>query len=191
MRNIIIINADDFGLSHIVNSAISHCFKQGIISSTTVMMNMPCAKEAVQTARDNGFTDSIGLHFNIMEGKPMTKEILDCPRICADGENFTYKRNSIFLWSKKEIQAIKVEFRAQLSALLSLGISPSHIDSHLHTHTELPIMLAILPVIKENNIKSVRISRNLGVRGGNYYISFSLTVCLMVLFLRLRSCWLN
>ena len=36
----LIINADDFGMSHEVNTAIRDSFRQGLISSTTLMANM-------------------------------------------------------------------------------------------------------------------------------------------------------
>ena len=42
-----IINADDFGYSKAVNMAIVDCFKNKTINRSTIMVNMPCADEAV------------------------------------------------------------------------------------------------------------------------------------------------
>ena len=46
----VIVNADDFGMNHNVNLAIDYCFKKNIISSTTIMANMPGFDEAVKLA---------------------------------------------------------------------------------------------------------------------------------------------
>ena len=158
----VIINADDFGISQEVNEAIVKCFKEGIISSTTIIMNMPFTKDAVQLAFEHGFTDSIGLHFNIIEGTPLTEKIQKCNSICKDGK-FSYKRNSVKKWTAFEKVAIREEFEAQLKALISLGIKPSHIDSHEHTHTEVPIFNIIKNSMKDAGILKIRATRNIGI----------------------------
>ncbi len=159
----IIVNADDFGISDIVNQAIIRSFEFGIVSSTTIMANMPAFDNAVDLAYKNKITDCIGLHFNLMEGTPLTATIRECPRLCKDGENLSYKRNSVFRWSKKEKIAIREEFCAQYDKVVRAGIIPTHLDSHLHVHTEIPLFLVIRDLIKDKNICKIRRSRNLGV----------------------------
>lgn len=160
----LIVNADDFGLSDKVNEAICQCFKNGIISYTTAMANMPCIEKAIELSKKNGFIDKIGMHFNITEGKPLGKKILYCKRFCNDKGMFCYKRNSILFLSKKEKYAIIEEFEAQFSKLKQLGVNITHMDSHQHVHTEFAIYSAIKPSIKKTNIKTIRISRNLNIR---------------------------
>ena len=67
-----IINADDFGYSQAVNMAIADCFKNKTI-------NMPCAQDAANLAKENNFFDCVGLHINLTEGKALSKE-------CASSE---------------------------------------------------------------------------------------------------------
>lgn len=43
----LIINADDFGLSKGINKGIIEAYQAGLISSTTIMINMPYAEEAI------------------------------------------------------------------------------------------------------------------------------------------------
>ena len=45
--SLVIVNAYDFGQSAVVNRVIMACFRQGLISSTTIMANMPGFDEAV------------------------------------------------------------------------------------------------------------------------------------------------
>ena len=67
-----IINADDFGLSQEVNSAVVQCFRDGTIDRTTLLVNMPQTDAACALAREHGFFDRVGLHINLVEGTPLT-----------------------------------------------------------------------------------------------------------------------
>lgn len=160
--SMIIVNADDFGISNPVNRAIVTLFEQKFISSTTLMTNMPCVEEAVKIAEEKGFSDSVGLHFNLIEGRPLSSKILNCPRLCKNGE-LSYKRRTVFFFTKEEKDAIRDEFLAQLRKMRELGLEPSHIDSHQHAHTELGVYMAIRKTLKKEGIKAVRIGRNIGV----------------------------
>lgn len=158
----VIVNADDFGISPPVNHAIEKLFENKIISSTSLMTNMPAVEEAVSIAKDKGFPDSVGLHFNLIEGKPLSKSILSCPRFCKDGV-LCYKRRSAFWLSKKERGAVRDEFLAQLRKMRELGLEPSHVDSHQHAHTEFCIYMSIRKALKAEHIGAIRIGRNIGV----------------------------
>ena len=159
----IIVNADDFGISDAVNRAIVQSFEDGIVSSASIMPNMPSFDDAVRLAYDYHITDKIGFHFNLTEGTPLTESIKSCPRICSDGKSFSYKRNSVWHWSGKEKAAIKEEFKAQIEKLLATGITPTHLDSHQHVHTEIPVFLTIRSLVKEFGITRIRKSKNLGI----------------------------
>ena len=41
------------------------------------MVNMPYVDEAVRISKDNGFSDKVGLHLNLVEGRPLTENIRD------------------------------------------------------------------------------------------------------------------
>ncbi|MEI3421302.1 MAG: ChbG/HpnK family deacetylase [Butyricimonas faecihominis] len=67
----VIVNADDVGMNHNVNLAIDYCFKKNIISSTTIMANMPGFDEAVKLACIGKYDKYVGMHFNLVEGVPL------------------------------------------------------------------------------------------------------------------------
>ena len=48
----VIINADDFGYSSAVNLGIIKAYKEGILTSTTLMANMPGCDEAITLAKE-------------------------------------------------------------------------------------------------------------------------------------------
>ena len=43
----VVINSDDFGFSRCINKGIIEAFNEGLISTTTIMINMPCAENAI------------------------------------------------------------------------------------------------------------------------------------------------
>jgi chitin disaccharide deacetylase len=58
----LIVNADDFGASHGVNRGILECHVDGVVTSASLMVEGPAAREAAETARDHPRL-SLGLHF--------------------------------------------------------------------------------------------------------------------------------
>ena len=50
---LLIINADDFGMCHAINSAIFRSLKEGIVTSTTLMVPCPWALHAMHLLKEN------------------------------------------------------------------------------------------------------------------------------------------
>ena len=57
----LILNADDFGLSQSVNKGIVECLQNGLVTSTTMMMNTPYTDEAIKLAKEHNIKN-IGIH---------------------------------------------------------------------------------------------------------------------------------
>ena len=53
----VIINADDFGFSESVNWGIIEGHKNGIVISTTIMVNMPAVEHALNLLKQNSETN--------------------------------------------------------------------------------------------------------------------------------------
>lgn len=159
-----IINADDFGKSHEVNIAICRCFEKKLINRTTLMVNMPFTDEAVEMAKKGGFFDRVGLHINLIEGQPLTRE---CKKsnLCGDDGMLTGAYHHHFLKRLLVPAAIQkvyvIEIEAQIIKYLDYGFTLMHLDSHQHTHTDYSVFTAITPLIKKYKFASVRISRNI------------------------------
>lgn len=158
----IIINADDFGLTESCNENISASFAHAIITSATLMANMPFFKEACQLARDNDFDKHLGLHFNLSYGSPLSSSIKRIKKVCdSNGQfNFGLARHAIFL-PKATQHAILKELEQQWQACLDNGIQPTHIDSHQHIHNIIPIARIVATFAAKQGVP-VRLARNVG-----------------------------
>ena len=160
----IIINADDFGLNANVNEAIVYCFRNNLISNTTVLSNMGCSSEAaVSISKEYDFKDKVGLHLNLQEGVPMTEKIKSIPLFCSRDGHFkgihlpaVKKAMPAFILSKSEREALKEEIDAQLLWYLDHGFTEKHMDSHQSVHSWNVILDVVLPLFQKYGFKTMR-----------------------------------
>src|SRR6267154_2464346 len=68
----LIVHADDFGETVDISDAIRLCIEAGIVTSTSIMANMPATPYAITFARTLADRASFGVHLNFCEGRPMT-----------------------------------------------------------------------------------------------------------------------
>lgn len=165
----LIINADDFGISKDVNSAIVECFALKKIQRTTLLVNGNETDEAVKLSKSNGFFHDVGLHINIVEGVPITKEIRRTKLCKADGTfDEAYFKNSLhrFVIPIGIKKALITEIGAQMDRYLEFGFDLKHIDSHQHTHINLSVLFIVLKMASEHGFKTIRLARNIPITNG-------------------------
>lgn len=154
----IIINADDLGMSKEVNSAIEKAIQEGCISSSTIMANAPAFEDAVRIAKLYPNV-SFGLHLNIDEFNPLTDSSVFA-KYGMMSENGSFKKeylqNADINYSDELLKAIYSEWKTQMEKLLSAGITPSHLDSHEHTHGIFELQPLFLRLMKEYGIRRAR-----------------------------------
>lgn len=146
----LIINADDFANSMAMSETICRCFDEGMLTSTSMMINTPYVEDALEKLRQRPSLRA-SLHLNIAEGKPLadTQEIA----YLVDEKGLFYKRYETILANyyfgngtqKKIIKAaIKAEYSTQITRYATLLETKTiHLDSHQHYHT-IPFISDIL-----------------------------------------------
>ncbi|AKG73494.1 chitin disaccharide deacetylase [Salinicoccus halodurans] len=136
----IIINADDFGYSRGVNHGIIDAHTEGLLTSTTLMTNMPAAGHAFELGHANKNL-GIGVHLTLTCGRPL----LDTHHTLVDPRG-DFKKNSNYQ-GKFHIdqEELYQEWKAQIEKFLGSGLTPTHLDSHHHVNALEPM----LPVFKE------------------------------------------
>ncbi len=130
MSRRLIVNADDFGRSRGINRGIVSTHQHGIVTSTTLMVNLPWAAEAA-TVSERVPTLGVGLHLNFCYGPPLTADStsLQSPDDLLD-------RDLARLRTRATADDIDREARAQLVRFRELiGRDPTHLDSHQHVHS--------------------------------------------------------
>lgn len=161
MKPQVIINGDDFGMNERCSRAIAQAFALGLITDATVMANGAYVEEAAALARQEGFLDRLGIHFNLTEDKPLTQEICRCAQFVRDGrfhKDYDWQQSL----SAREQDAVCRELSAQADRLAQLGIVPTHADSHHYIHTARHVLPLVLRVCRAHGIRKIRLCRNLG-----------------------------
>jgi predicted glycoside hydrolase/deacetylase ChbG (UPF0249 family) len=161
-----VVNADDFGMNDRVNSGILEAFRRGLISSASLMANMPEFGAAVEMARESRLGDRLGVHLNLTEGVALTSPLRSCPRFCTPDGTFVWRHRGLWALDSAEVHAIATEWRAQIAALVRMGVRPSHMDSHHHVHTAWPLGTIAIALAREHTIPTVRLTRNCGPAPG-------------------------
>jgi predicted glycoside hydrolase/deacetylase ChbG (UPF0249 family) len=122
-ERLLIVNADDLGISPGVNAGIFEAHERGIVTSASLMVRARAAAEAVASASGHPRL-AVGLHLDIAEWQ------------YEDGEwRVNYER-----CPPDDAAAVEAECRGQLQAFRQLtGRDPTHVDSHQHVHKSEPV----------------------------------------------------
>lgn len=153
----VIVHADDFGETAEITDGICMAIGAGIVTSTSVMTNMPGTVPALRRIPALAHQASFGLHLNLCEGEPLTR---GATLMGGEGK-FPRKRALIgrAVAGKLSLPDVEAEVTAQLAVLHEAGVRISHLDGHKHLH-QLPIVCtAVANVLPRFGIERVRITR--------------------------------
>jgi chitin disaccharide deacetylase len=122
-RRLLIVNADDLGLSPGVNAGIAQAHERGIVTSASLMVRQQAAADVAAFAQRYPSL-AIGLHIDIGQWDYESGEWRVAYQRC----------------SPEDEAAVEAECRGQLEAFRKLlGRDPTHLDSHQHTHMSEPV----------------------------------------------------
>ena len=150
----LIINADDFGISRGVNIGIMEAVEAGVVTSASMVVNLPGFGDAVERARSR-HAPSLGLHLNLTAGRPLTA-VPSLTRL-STGEFYPLPmlvaRASLGLLDSSDIVN---ECQAQIDRMTEAGFRPTHLDSHRHVHAHPAISPAVFRAASTRGILQVR-----------------------------------
>jgi predicted glycoside hydrolase/deacetylase ChbG (UPF0249 family) len=123
-ERVLIVNADDFGLSPGVNAGVVQAHQQGVLTSASLMVRSAAAPEAVAYAA--GYPGlSLGLHVDLGEW------------VLRDGSWETVYE----VVPMADTPTVEAEVLAQVESFRQMtGRDPTHLDSHQHVHIWEPVM---------------------------------------------------
>ncbi len=139
MTKRLIVNADDLGIARPVNLAIGRGFREGIVSSASLLVNMPAVGHAIEEVIRPNSALGIGVHLCVTSGPP----VLPAERIplSVDARKNCFHRGFVGLWRllhtadrQAVLDQIRDEWAAQIGRAEALGVAIDHLDSHQHVH---------------------------------------------------------
>lgn len=130
---LLIIHADDLAVAHSENQASFDAMKKGMVNSASIMVPCPWLPEVAEYAKANPDHD-LGLHLTLTSEWKHLKwgPVSDGGELTGlvDSNGYFYDNCTAFA-SQAKPEAVEAELRAQIKKAKSLGIEPTHLDSHM------------------------------------------------------------
>lgn len=157
---ILVVNADDFGLTPGVCRGILEAHRDGIVTSTSALTPAPAFDRHAPALRDSGL--AAGLHLCAVGEDPPLLSAREVPTLVDQQGRFplTWKqflRRAI----RRQVDPADLarEFEAQHAALTGAGIHPTHVDSHQNLHLWPAVGAAAITLAARHRIPVLRVTR--------------------------------
>ena len=129
----LIINADDFGLTEGMTKGTIDSHVDGVVTSTTLMMNAPFTEYAIAEAKKYPSL-GVGIHLTLTYGRPLV----------AGAKSFTDSEGKFLKlaaypdgFAQVDLEELYREWKAQMELFIDMaGKLPTHVDSHHHVHCD-------------------------------------------------------
>ena len=150
----LIVTADDFGASTLVNEAVEQAHRAGILTTTCLMVAGAAAEDAVWRAKRLPKL-RVGLHVVVVDGPPTLAPDVIPSLVGRDGQlpKRLVSSGFRFFFSPAARRQLEAEIRAQFEAFAKTGLTLDHVNGHNHMHLH-PTVLAIM----------MRVGRDYGMR---------------------------
>jgi hopanoid biosynthesis associated protein HpnK len=166
----LIVNGDDFGLSNEVNAGILRAHRDGILTSTSLMVAEPAGAAAARIARETPTLD-VGLHVVVCKGRSVTGRERMRRGVDAAGR---FPENPVaagmrWYFDRSARSSLRDEIRAQIDRHLEMVGYLNHIDGHLNFHVHPTIADILIELAVEYRVPCLRlplepITTTLGLR---------------------------
>jgi len=157
----LIINGDDFGMSHSTNIGMIECFEKGIVTSATIMMPCPAIQEAIDYKRREPRAD-VGLHLTLTNewkshhwGTVAPKELV--PSLYKTGTDQMWPEVRP-VYQHAKLPEARREILAQLDLARELGLDFNHLDCHMGWYHFSPHLYRVVQHIAEKERLPIRVS---------------------------------
>lgn len=148
---LLIVHADDIGVSHSQNIASISAFEKGAINSGSIMVPCPWFSEIAAYAKAHPALD-LGLHLTLTsEWKYYRWDgVLPSDKIHSliNKEGYFYETVEDAV-KNSNTNDIEKEIKAQIERAIAFGIKPTHLDSHMGTLFSTPELFKIYLKIGE------------------------------------------
>lgn len=165
----LVINADDLGMCRGANLAILRAHREGVVTSASLMANLPAFDHAVEHVAGECSNLGLGIHLNLTCGKPVLPAhrvplLVDRAGAFRGGFAWLYRLAMHSRLRHEALEQVVAELRAQFErvrfALAAVGgTALDHVNGHQHVHTIPAVWDVVLGLTEEFDAGAVRISR--------------------------------
>jgi predicted glycoside hydrolase/deacetylase ChbG (UPF0249 family) len=148
----LVVNADDLGLHPAIDTGILRAHREGIVTSSTVLVTGRTAPQAIEQSRRQGLP--LGVHLCLTTYLPPASGPTEARSLAPGGRFRASWKEVVVAWVSGALrfEEVEREFRAQIALARKLGAEPDHLDGHQHLHVLPPIAAVVRRVARDQNL---------------------------------------
>ncbi|PZA19292.1 ChbG/HpnK family deacetylase, partial [Modestobacter versicolor] len=169
MSRLLVVNADDMGLTPGVCRAVLRGHTEGVVTSTSVLAVGAAFDDAAARLRDAPGL-AVGAHLAIVgEDRPLLSAA-EVPTLVDRSGHFPLSYRTVVARGaagRIDPDDVRREFTAQLEAVRGIGVPVTHLDTHQHTHLWPAVAEVVVELATAAGVPAVRLptSRSRGPVG--------------------------
>ena len=160
-HRLLIVNADDYGLTRGVSRGILRAHRAGIVTSTSVLAVAPAFTTTVDWLADEPQL-GVGAHLAAVGEDPPLLSAAEVPtlvdgrgRLAASWRQFLPRAAA----GRVDPADLAAEFTAQAEAIVDAGVALTHLDTHQHLHLWPGVRRVVLSMAEGLGV-AVRVTRS-------------------------------
>jgi hypothetical protein len=128
---LLIVHADDVGMTHSVNAATIKALESGAVNSASIMVPCPWFPEIADYAKTHTEAD-FGLHLTLTSERVYYRwgPVAPRDRVASLVDENGYFHHDWTAGTRIEPKEAEQEIRAQIERAYAMGLRPTHLDSH-------------------------------------------------------------
>jgi predicted glycoside hydrolase/deacetylase ChbG (UPF0249 family) len=161
---LLVVNADDYGLTEGVSRAILHAHREGVVTSTSVLALAPGFAPSAPWLADAPELGT-GAHLAAVGEDPPLLSAREVPtlvdrrgRLWASWRTFLPRAAA----GRIDPDDLRREFGAQLEAIVAAGVHVDHLDTHQNLHLWPMVADVVLDLGEAHDVRTVRVTRSSG-----------------------------
>ena len=159
---ILIVSADDYGLTERVSEGILDAHEHGVVTSASVIAVAPAFESTVKRLHDVPSL-GVGAHFTVVGEDPPLLSAREIPSLVDRSGNFYPTWRSFVpraAAGRIDPDDLRREFTAQLDAIRSAGLTVDHFDTHQNVHLWPTVSDVLLDLGDANDVHAIRVMRS-------------------------------
>ena len=158
---LLIVNADDYGLTEAVSTGILRAHRHGMVTSTSVLAVAPGFARSGTWLADEADL-GVGVHLAVVGEDPPLLTASEVPTLVDRRGRFaiswrTFLRRCVT--GRVDSDDVRRELTAQVDAVAGLGVAVDHLDSHQHLHMWPTLQPVVIGLAVARGIPAIRVPR--------------------------------
>ena len=158
---LLIVNADDYGLTEGISRGILHAHREGIVTSTSVIALGPAYPKVAPWLGEEEHL-GVGVHLAAVGEDPPLLSAAEIPSLVGRRGHLCDTYSAFVgraLVGRINPEELRLEFTAQLQSVQALGLRITHLDAHQHLQLWPSVCSVVIDLATRFAIPAVRVPR--------------------------------